>query len=112
MMNVNQKMHKHMMSGISPIIPLLVVASIFMFLFMKLDNLNIQSSLLNEVINVLNQATQWMYILVLPVFAGFIAYSISNKPGIVPGLVGGGLAVYATGMIGALVAGFHCWLLD
>jgi fructose PTS system EIIBC or EIIC component len=106
MIKLNQKIHKHIMSGISPIIPLLVVASIFMFIFLKLDSLNIQNSLLNEMINVVNQATQWMYILVLPVFAGFIAYSIANKPGIVPGLVGGGLAVYATGMIGALVAGF------
>ena len=44
--------------------------------------------------------------LMLPFIAGFIAYSIIDKPGIVPGFVAGLLAKdMNTGFIGALVAG-------
>ncbi|MBC2456097.1 PTS fructose transporter subunit IIC [Clostridium beijerinckii] len=44
--------------------------------------------------------------LMLPVFAGFIAYSIADRPGLVAGFVGGVLANnLGTGFLGALAAG-------
>lgn len=44
--------------------------------------------------------------LMLPVFAGFIAYSIADRPGLVAGFVGGMLANnLGTGFLGALAAG-------
>jgi PTS system fructose-specific IIC component len=44
--------------------------------------------------------------LMLPVFAGFIAYSISDRPALVAGFVGGVLANnLGTGFLGALAAG-------
>jgi fructose-specific phosphotransferase system IIC component len=46
------------------------------------------------------------FALALPVLAGFIAYGIANKPGLVPGMVGGYLAGNVNaGFLGALVAG-------
>jgi PTS system fructose-specific IIC component len=47
------------------------------------------------------------FALFLPVFAGFIAFSIADRPGLVPGFVGGYLAVQVeAGFLGALLAGF------
>ncbi len=45
--------------------------------------------------------------LFLPVLAGFIAYSIADRPGLAPGFVGGYLASQVgAGFLGALIAGF------
>jgi hypothetical protein len=47
------------------------------------------------------------FTLFLPVLAGFVAYSIADRPGLAPGLIGGYLAVQVdTGFLGALLAGF------
>ncbi|HET7313929.1 fructose-specific PTS transporter subunit EIIC [Salinisphaera sp.] len=45
--------------------------------------------------------------LMVPVLAGYIAYSIAGRPGLTPGLIGGWLATgIGTGFIGGIVAGF------
>ena len=42
----------------------------------------------------------------LPVLAGFIAYGMAGRPGLVPGLIGGYLAgATNAGFLGALLAG-------
>jgi len=46
------------------------------------------------------------FALVMPVLAGFIAYGITGRPGLIPGMVGGYLAGSVNaGFLGALVAG-------
>ncbi|MDF4311757.1 PTS transporter subunit EIIC, partial [Vibrio parahaemolyticus] len=51
------------------------------------------------------------------VLGGYIAYSIADKPGLAPGMIGSWIAVshYNTGFLGAIVvgffAGFVVWLL-
>ena len=45
--------------------------------------------------------------LLVPVLAGFIAFSIADRPGLTPGLIGGMLAVSGgSGFIGGIIAGF------
>ena len=45
--------------------------------------------------------------LMLPVLAGYIAFSIADRPGLAPGFVGGVIASYGkSGFMGALAAGF------
>ena len=47
------------------------------------------------------------FALFVPVLAGFIAYSIADRPGITPGLIGGMLATtVGAGFLGGIVAGF------
>ena len=47
------------------------------------------------------------FTLFVPVLAGFIAYSIADRPGITPGLVGGMLAsTLGAGFLGGILAGF------
>lgn len=46
----------------------------------------------------------------VPVLAGYIAFSIADRPGLTPGLIGGMLAVSTgSGFIGGIIAGF--WLV-
>ena len=46
------------------------------------------------------------FTLALPVLAGFIAYAMAGRPGLVPGLIGGYLAgTTKAGFLGALLAG-------
>ncbi|WP_373701022.1 PTS fructose transporter subunit IIC, partial [Neisseria dentiae] len=45
--------------------------------------------------------------LMVPILAGYIAYSIADRPGLAPGLIGGALAVQLqSGFLGGIVAGF------
>lgn len=47
------------------------------------------------------------FALMVPVLAGFIAFSIADRPGLTPGLIGGMLAVSTgSGFIGGIIAGF------
>jgi PTS system fructose-specific IIC component len=47
------------------------------------------------------------FLLFIPVLAGFISYSIADRPGIAPGMIGGVLASQTgAGFLGALIAGF------
>ncbi len=47
------------------------------------------------------------FALMVPVLAGFIAFSIADRPGLTPGLIGGMLAVSTgAGFIGGIIAGF------
>ena len=54
----------------------------------------------------------------IPVLAGFIAYSIADRPGLAPGLIGGMLASQLqAGFLGGIVAGFFAgyvalWMRD
>ena len=52
------------------------------------------------------------FALMVPVLAGYIAFSIADRPGLTPGLIGGMLAVSTgSGFIGGIIAGFgwlHC----
>ena len=56
--------------------------------------------------------------LMVPVLAGFMAYSIADRPGLTPGLIGGLLAVnLGAGFLGGILAGFLAgyvalWLRD
>ncbi|BBI62677.1 hypothetical protein HSBAA_39830 [Vreelandella sulfidaeris] len=47
------------------------------------------------------------FALMIPVLAGYIAYSIADRPGIAPGMIGGMLASnIGSGFIGGILAGF------
>jgi len=47
------------------------------------------------------------FLLLVPILSGFIAFGIADRPGLVPGIVGGLLAyVMGAGFLGGLVSGF------
>ncbi len=56
---------------------------------------------------VLMQTGKAAFGLMVPVLAGYIAYSIADRPGLAPGLIGGFLAVQLqSGFLGGIAAGF------
>jgi PTS system fructose-specific IIC component len=54
----------------------------------------------------LNQIGDLAFSFLVPVLAGYIAYGMADRPGLVPGFVGGAIAVHIqAGFLGGLVAG-------
>lgn len=102
--------YKHLMSGVSNMLPFVVAGGILMALaFMfgitsfdpKADDYHPFAEALWAVGN------KSAFALMVPILAGFIAMSIADRPGLAPGMVGGMLAVSGgSGFLGGLIAGF------
>ena len=99
--------YKHLMTGVSYMIPFVVAGGIMIALAFALGGINAgdQQGTLAAAFMQIGGGTS--FALMLPVLAGFIAFSIADRPGIVPGMIGGMLAnAIGAGFLGALVAGF------
>lgn len=99
--------YKHLMTGVSYMIPFVVAGGIMIALAFAFGGINAgeQKGTLAAAFMQIGGGTA--FALMLPVLAGFIAFSIADRPGIVPGMIGGMLAnTIGAGFLGALVAGF------
>ncbi|WP_242258599.1 PTS fructose transporter subunit IIABC [Streptococcus thoraltensis] len=127
--------YKHLMSGVSQMLPFVIGGGIMIALAFLLDNLlsvpkdqlaNLGSY--NELAALFKSIGGAAFGFMLPVLSGYIAYSIAEKPGLVAGFVAGaiansglafgkvayaaggdstlGLAGVSSGFLGALVGGF------
>lgn len=102
--------YTHIMSGVSYMIPFVVVGGIFIaisFMFgiyasdPKSDQYNVWAAFFNEV------GGNAAFKLYVPILAGFISWSIADKAGLAPGMIGGMMAVNGgSGFLGGMVAGF------
>lgn len=98
--------YKHLMTGVSQMIPLVVaggllIAISFIFGIKAFQN---EGTLPAALMNIGGGSA---FALMVPVLAGFIAFSIAEKPGLAPGLVGGMLASkMGAGFLGGIIAGF------
>lgn len=98
--------YKHLMNGVSNMIPLvaaggLIIAVSFIF---GIEAFKEKGTLAAALMDIGGGAA---FALMVPILAGFIAYSIAEKPGLAPGLVGGMLASkIGAGFIGGIIAGF------
>ncbi|MBN6824874.1 PTS sugar transporter subunit IIA [Staphylococcus caprae] len=102
--------YKHLMNGVSNMLPLVIAGGILMaivFLF-GANSFDPKSSEHNAFAEQLwNIGKNSAFALIIPVLAGFISRSISDKPGFAAGLVGGMLAISGgSGFIGGIIAGF------
>ena len=99
--------YKHLMTGVSYMIPFVVAGGIMIALAFALGGIHAgdQKGTLAAAFMQIGGGTA--FALMLPVLAGFISFSIADRPGIVPGMIGGMLAnSIGAGFLGALVAGF------
>ncbi|WP_010241009.1 PTS fructose transporter subunit IIC [Clostridium arbusti] len=98
--------YKHLMTGVSFMIPFVAAGGILIalgFAFGGIYVYNVPGSFAEILFSTGKQA----FALMIPVLAGYISYSIADRPGLVPGFVGGALAsTIGAGFLGALVAGF------
>ena len=98
--------YKHLMTGVSFMIPFVVAGGILIALGFAIGGIYVYNTpgTLGEIIFSTGKAA---FALMVPVLGGYIAYSIADRPGLVPGFVGGALAsTIGAGFLGALLAGF------
>ena len=109
-----QEIYKNLMNGVSHMLPFVIAGGILIalsfmidqFIGVPVDSLD-QLGSYNLQAAWFNQIGSAAFSFMLPVFAGFIAMSISDRPGLVAGFAAGALASSGgAGFLGALVGGF------
>ncbi|WP_407838929.1 fructose-specific PTS transporter subunit EIIC [Streptomyces sp. DSM 116496] len=111
--------YKALMNGVSHMIPFVVVGGLLLAVSLSLGgHADAKGGL------VIPDGTFWFYVnklgvtgfsLMLPIFSGYIAYALGDRPALVPGMIGGFLAADAVhiygadanaGFLGAIATGF------
>lgn len=98
--------YKHLMTGVSHIIPIVVAGGLCIALSFAfgIHAAEEEGSLAAALMSIGGGAA---FALMVPVLAGYIAYSIADRPGLTPGLIGGMLAnQIGAGFLGGILAGF------
>ena len=117
--SLGHQLYKHLMNGVSHMLPFVVGGGILIALAFMIDGLSYDINALGaaERANfgcltplsslLKGQIGGLAFSFMLPVLAGFIAMSIADRPGLAVGIVGGAIAANGTsGFLGALAAGF------
>jgi PTS system fructose-specific IIC component len=98
--------YKHLLTGVSYMLPVVVAGGLCIalsFIF-GIEAFKEKGTLAAALMDIGGGAA---FALMVPVLAGFIAFSIADRPGLAPGLVGGMLASQLqAGFLGGIVAGF------
>jgi PTS system fructose-specific IIC component len=101
--------YKHLMSGVSFMIPFVTAGGLLIALAFAFGGIyatdpshaNTFAGALFEI------GAKGAFTLFVPILGGYIAYSIADRPGLAPGMVGGLLAsLLGAGFLGAIAAGF------
>ena len=101
--------YKHLMTGVSHMLPLVVaggllIAISFMFGIEAFKDETIFHGIPKALMDIGGGAA---FHLMIAVFAGYVAFSIADRPGLAVGLIGGMLATTAgAGILGGIIAGF------
>jgi PTS system fructose-specific IIC component len=121
-------LYKHLMNGVSHMLPFVIGGGILIALAFLFDDYSIDPSnfgMNTPLAAVLKTAGGVAFGFMLPILSGYIAMSIADRPGLMPGFVGGSIAAAGTsfasitapfsglepnavsgGFLGALFAGF------
>lgn len=102
--SIGQTIYKDVMNGISHMLPFVVGGGILLAIsFMFEAQLGSDHILFTSLNTIGGSAFEFL----IPILAGYIAFSIADRPGLLPGMAGGLLAVESdAGFLGGLVAGF------
>ncbi|QHA88792.1 PTS fructose transporter subunit IIBC [Serratia rhizosphaerae] len=98
--------YRHLLTGVSYMLPMVVagglcIALSFMFGIKAFEEPGTLAAALMQI------GGGSALALMVPVLAGYIAFSIADRPGLTPGLIGGMLAVSTNaGFLGGIIAGF------
>ncbi|MDV2857859.1 PTS fructose-like transporter subunit IIB [Oceanimonas sp. CAM02] len=98
--------YQHLLTGVSFMLPMVVAGGLIIalsFIF-GIEAFKEEGTLAAALMQIGGDAA---FALMIPVLAGYIAYSIADRPGIAPGMIGGMLASsLGAGFIGGIIAGF------
>jgi fructose-specific phosphotransferase system IIC component len=103
-----KKLRRHLLTGVSYVIPFIACGGIMIafaitFAPMTAKGPDFSQTPTLQLILTIGTAA---FNLMMPVLAGYIAYSVTGKPGLVPGFIGGYLSGQVkAGFLGALLAG-------
>ena len=98
--------YKHLMNGVSNMLPFVVGGGILIALAFSFGGIKAEGPLAELFMSIGGGGTG-AFLFLVPILAGFIASSIADRPGFMPGVVGGFLAAHANaGFLGGLIAGF------
>ncbi|CAI8713351.1 fructose-specific PTS multiphosphoryl transfer protein FruA [Pseudomonas sp. IT-347P] len=97
--------YKHLLTGVSFMLPMVVAGGLMIALSFAFGiNAFEEPGTLPAALKQIGDAA---FTLMVPLLAGYIAYSIADRPGIAPGMIGGVLAsTLGAGFIGGIIAGF------
>ena len=119
--SVGRQIYKHLMNGVSHMLPFVIGGGILIALAFLLDDYSIDPSNFGKntpLAAYLKTIGEQAFGMMLPILAGFIAMSIADRPGLAVGLVAGLIAKMGStfanpaggdvnaGFLGALFAGF------
>lgn len=101
--------YKHLMTGVSYMLPFVVAGGLLIAIAFALGGIYVyddaHKGTLGQALFLIGAKSG--FALMVPILAGFIAYSIADRPGIAPGAIGGMLAgTIGAGFLGGIVAGF------
>lgn len=97
--------YKHLMTGVSHMLPLVVAGGLLIALAFAFGGINAEGPFAQALMKI--GGGSGAFGLFVPVLAGFIAFSIADRPGLAPGLVGGMMAIATgSGFLGGILAGF------
>ncbi len=98
--------YKHLLTGVSFMLPMVVAGGLLIalsFVF-GIEAFKEEGTLAAALMQIGGEAA---FKLMVPLLAGYIAWSIADRPGLAPGMIGGLLAsTLGAGFIGGIVAGF------
>jgi len=103
--NEAQGVYKHLLTGVSFMLPMVVAGGLLIalsFVF-GIEAFKQQGTLAAALMQIGGDAA---FKLMVPMLAGYIAWSIADRPGLAPGMIGGLLAsTLGAGFLGGIVAG-------
>ena len=98
--------YKHLMTGVSFMIPFVVAGGLLIALGFAIGGIYV-FKVPGSLGETLFSAGKAAFALMIPVLGAYISFSIADRPGIVPGMIGGYIASNnGSGFLGAMVAGF------
>ncbi|PZU12319.1 MAG: PTS fructose transporter subunit EIIBC [Sphingobium sp.] len=101
--------YKHLMTGVSFMLPFVVAGGLLIALAFALGGIHAnEDAAAGTLAHALFEiGAKGGFALMVPALAGYIAYSVADRPGIAPGMIGGMLASsLGAGFLGGIVAGF------
>jgi PTS system fructose-specific IIC component len=112
--------YKHLMTGVSYMLPFVVAGGLLIAIgfaargiyaydaTMALDGTKMEATAWTTFwANIFTTGAKGGFGLMVAVLAGFIAFSIADRPGLAPGMIGGILAgITGSGFLGGIIAGF------
>lgn len=101
--------YKHLMTGVSYMLPFVVAGGLLIALAFAFGGIYVYEDANRGTLGwaLFQIGAPSAFALMVPILAGFIAFSIADRPGLAPGMIGGMLAsATGSGFLGGILAGF------